>query len=105
MLPEAWKGYGYMGDIFSYEHRAAEKITQDRTVLLLLVHLLSVQDLDAFLAARADSGRNHIWVEFSLLFIRTAFMEQISSPTDFPKSIDLMARLTEGRLSKRRVPE
>jgi CCR4-NOT transcription complex subunit 1 len=70
-----------------------------RTVLLLLVRsrLLSVQDLDAFLAARADSGRNHIWVEFSLLFIRTAFMEQISSPPDFPKLIDLMAKIAEGR--------
>jgi CCR4-NOT transcription complex subunit 1 len=70
-----------------------------RTVLLLLVRsqLLSVQDLDAFLAARADSGRNHIWVEFSLLFIRTAFMEQISSALDFPKLIDLMSRIADGR--------
>merc|ERR1711971_420217 len=41
-----------------------------RTVLLLLVRgrLLSVQELDGFLAARADNGRNHIWVEFSLVF-------------------------------------
>jgi len=70
-----------------------------RTVLLLLVRsqLLSVSDLDTFLAARADSGRNHIWVEFSLLFIRTAFMERISSPSDFPKLIDLMTSIAEGR--------
>lgn len=70
-----------------------------RTVLLLLVRsrLLSVHDLDTFLAARTDNGRNHIWVEFSLLFIRTAFMERISLPSDFPKLMDLMTKIAEGR--------
>lgn len=70
-----------------------------RTVLLLLIrsHLLSVQELDSFLAARADNGRNHIWVEFSLVFIRTAFMERISLPADFPKLVDLMKRIVDVR--------
>ena len=70
-----------------------------RTVLLLLVRsrLLAVNELDGFLAARADNGRNHLWVEFSLLFIRTAFMERISLPADFPKLIDLMTRIADGR--------
>ena len=70
-----------------------------RTVLLLLIRsrLLAVGDLDGFLAARADNGRNPIWVEFSLLFVRTAFMETISTPADFPKLMDLMTRIAEGR--------
>jgi len=70
-----------------------------RTVLLLLVRsrLLSVPEFDNFLAARTDNGRSHIWVEFSLLFIRTAFMERISTPADFPKLIDLMTRIAEGK--------
>lgn len=70
-----------------------------KTILLLLVRsrLLSVHELDVFLAARADQGRNHIWVEFSLLFIRTAFMELIATPSEFPKLIELMTRIVEGR--------
>jgi CCR4-NOT transcription complex subunit 1 len=70
-----------------------------RTVLLLLLRsrLLVVPDLDAFLAARTDNGRNHIWVEFSLFFIRTAFVERIAVPSDFPKLIDLMTRIADGR--------
>lgn len=70
-----------------------------RTVLLLLIRsrLLAVSDLDGFLAARADNGRNPIWVEFSLLFVRTAFMERISAPSEFPKLMDLMTRISEGR--------
>ena len=70
-----------------------------RTVLLLLVrsNLLPSQELDSFLAARTDNGRNHIWVEFALVFIRTAFMEKISLPADFPKLIELMTRIADGR--------
>ena len=70
-----------------------------RTVLLLLVrsHLLAVRDLDSFLAARADQGRNHVWVEFSLVFIRTAFTEKIASAEDFPKLIELMTRIADRR--------
>lgn len=70
-----------------------------RTVLLLLVRsrLLAVNELSQFLAARADNGRNHVWVEFALLFIRTAFMERIALPSDFPKVIDLLTRIAEGR--------
>jgi hypothetical protein len=70
-----------------------------RTILLLLIRsqLLSVHDLDSFLAARANSGRDPIWVEFSLLFIRTAFMERISTASDFPKLVDLMAKIADGR--------
>jgi len=70
-----------------------------RTVLLLLIRskLLAVNELDAFLAARADNGRNAIWVDFSQVFIRTALMERISTPSDFPKLIELMTRIAEGR--------
>lgn len=70
-----------------------------RTVLLLLIrsHLLAVRDLDSFLAARADQGRNHVWVEFSLVFIRTAFTEKIASSEDFPKLIELMTRIADRR--------
>jgi CCR4-NOT transcription complex subunit 1 len=68
-----------------------------RTVLLLLIrsHLLAVRDLDSFLAARADQGRNHVWVEFSLVFIRTAFTEKIATSEDFPKLIELMTRIAD----------
>lgn len=70
-----------------------------RTVILLLIRsrLLAAVDLDGFFAARTDNGRNPIWVEFSLLFVRTAFMERISVPSDFPKLMDLMTRIAEGR--------
>jgi len=70
-----------------------------RTVLLLLVrsNLVSAQELDGFLSSSSDNGRNPVWVEFSLLFIRTAFLEHIASPVDFPKLMELMTNVAEGR--------
>lgn len=70
-----------------------------RTVLLLLVrsNLVSPQELDGFLSTSSDNGRNPVWVEFSLLFIRTAFLERIASPGDFPKLMELMTNVAEGR--------
>ena len=70
-----------------------------RTVLLLLVRsrLLSIRDLDGFLAARSDNGRNALWVEFAIVFLRTALLENIASIVDFPKIVDLMERIVDGR--------
>lgn len=70
-----------------------------RTVLLLLVrsNLVSPKELDGFLSTSSDNGRNPVWVEFSLLFIRTAFLERIALPGDFPKLMELMTNVAEGR--------
>lgn len=70
-----------------------------RTVLLLLIrsNLLAVADLDNFLSARADNGRSAVWVDFAVVFMRTAFVENIAAPTDFPKLVQLMASIAEGR--------
>jgi CCR4-NOT transcription complex subunit 1 len=70
-----------------------------RTVLLLLVrsNLVSPQELDGFLSSSSDNGRNPVWVEFSLLFIRTAFLERIATPSDFPQLMELMTNVADGR--------
>lgn len=69
-----------------------------RTMLLLLVRsrLLAVHELDNFLAARADLGRNHVWIEFSLVFLKTAFEKRIATPSDFPKLLEIMTRIANG---------
>jgi CCR4-NOT transcription complex subunit 1 len=70
-----------------------------RTVLLLLVrsNLVSPQELDGFLSSNSDNAKNPVWVEFSLLFIRTAFLERIASPSDFPQLMELMTNVADGR--------
>jgi len=95
--PQLGKDLGTWATYAPTETEAQKKL--HRTVLLLLVrsNLVSTQELDSFLCASADSGRNPVWVEFSLLFIRTAFLERIAAPSDFPKLMDLMTKIVEGR--------
>eukprot|EP00978_Attheya_sp_CCMP212_P003167 scaffold6570_cov51-Attheya_sp.AAC.6 len=70
-----------------------------RTVLLLLVRssLIPIGELDSFLTRNTDGGRNAVWVEFALLFVRTAVLERIASPSDLPKVMDVMTRIADGR--------
>jgi CCR4-NOT transcription complex subunit 1 len=95
--PQLGKDLGTWATYAPTETEAQKKL--HRTVLLLLVRssLVSTQELDSFLCASADNGRNPVWVEFSLLFIRTAFLERIAAPSDFPKLMDLMTKIVEGR--------
>mmetsp|Transcript_10959 Transcript_10959/g.21740 ORF Transcript_10959/g.21740 Transcript_10959/m.21740 type:complete len:2215 (+) Transcript_10959:404-7048(+) len=72
-----------------------------RTVLLLLVRseLIMISDLDSYLAKNADNGRDPVWSEFLLLFVRTAAMEKIATPTKMPKMISIVQSIAEGRAS------
>ena len=69
-----------------------------RTVLLLLLRsdLLQVIELDSYLFDRIDQGRNMIWLEFTMAFIRTALLEKIVNPKDLPKVMNLLMSLRSG---------
>jgi len=68
-----------------------------RTILLLLMrsHLLDVAKLDEYLEKSMENGRNSIWVQFTLLFVRTAVIEKIFNPTELPKAIAILSRISE----------
>ena len=95
--PQLGKDLGTWATYAPTETESQKKL--HRTVLLLLVRssLVSTQELDSFLCVSTENGRNPVWVEFSLLFIRTAFLERIASPSDFPKLMDLMTKIVDGR--------
>lgn len=72
--------------------------TLHRTVLLLLVRsrLIPISELDTFLAQNMDGGKNSIWIEFCLLFVRTAVLERITQPTDTPKVMEILSLIGKG---------
>lgn len=69
-----------------------------RAVLLLLVrgNLIQIGELDSYLAKNADEGRDQVWLEFLILFVRTAVLESIS-PTKMPKMIYVVQLIAEER--------
>ena len=70
-----------------------------RAVLLLLVRgsLIQIGELDSYLAKNADEGRDQVWLEFLILFVRTAVLESIASPTKMPKMIYIVQLIAEER--------
>jgi CCR4-NOT transcription complex subunit 1 len=73
-----------------------------RTVLLLLMRsrLLIPEDLDRYLAKSMDGGKNALWIEFSVLFVRAAVLEKILSPVDLPKVVDTLKSIADGQGSQ-----
>lgn len=71
-----------------------------RTVLLLLLRsrLVTAADLDAYLSSSMEKNRGAAaWVEFSILFVRTAVLEKIVSPSSLPETVDALQKIGEGR--------
>jgi len=70
-----------------------------RAVLLLLVRsdLIQIGDLDGYLAKNADEGRDQVWLEFLILFVRTAVLENIAPPVKMPKMIHVVQLIAEDR--------
>lgn len=95
--PQLGKDIGTWATYAPTETESQRKL--HRTVLLLLVRsrLVSVAELDEFFSGNASNGRNGVWVEFSLLFMRTAFLERFATPSDFPKLLELMTSIADGR--------
>eukprot|EP00984_Skeletonema_dohrnii_P021519 scaffold10775_cov119-Skeletonema_dohrnii-CCMP3373.AAC.4 len=70
-----------------------------RAVLLLLVRsdLIQISDLDAHLAKSADEGRDQVWLEFLILFVRAATLENIVPPAKMPNMINIVQLIAEDR--------
>ncbi len=70
-----------------------------RAVLLLLVRsdLIQMGDLDSYLAKNADEGRDEVWLEFLILFVRTAVVESIAPPSKMPRMIYVIRMIAEDR--------
>lgn len=70
-----------------------------RAVLLLLVRsdLIQMGDLDSYLAKNSDEGRDEVWLEFLILFVRTAVVENIAPPSRMPKMLHVIRVIAEDR--------
>ena len=70
-----------------------------RAVLLLLVRsdLIQIENLDGYLAKNADEGRDQVWLEFLILFVRTSVLESIAPPAKMPKMINVVQIIADDR--------
>ena len=68
-----------------------------RTVLLLLLRskLFKLSELDEYLSRNMDGGRNIVWLEFTLVILRSALVEKIVNPSDLPKIVNMFHQLSK----------
>jgi len=69
----------------------------NRTILLLLVRskLVKIADLDVFITRSMADGRNSIWIEFAILFVRTAVLEKIAALDELKNTIEMLNKIGE----------
>jgi len=70
------------------------------TILLLLVRsrLIPASEVDESLARNIDGGRNSVWLDFTLLFVRTSVLEGIAKASDMPKVMEVLKIVAEGQV-------
>lgn len=75
------------------------QIKQHRSVMLLLLRerLISPADMDIYLASVIDKNEaSAAWVEFAVLFVRSAVLNKIVSPSGLPKVVAVLKKIADG---------
>ena len=68
------------------------------TVLLLLLRsrLIEISELDEYLSRSMEGGRNIVWLDFTVVFLRTALLEKIVNQKGLPKVMTVVTRVADG---------
>jgi CCR4-NOT transcription complex subunit 1 len=78
---------------FSVSEEGSRKVLRDILTLLMRAKLLSAADVDLYFANNLDGGRNMLWVEMSLAFIRHSLAEGLAATYEYSKVFDIVAQM------------
>ena len=78
---------------FTVSEEASRKVLRDILTLLMRAKLLSAADVDLYFANNLDGGRNMLWVEMSLAFIRHSLAEGLAATYEYSKVFDIVAQM------------
>lgn len=78
---------------FSPNDDSSRKFHRVVLILLLRGKLIRTQELDVYFASCMDGGRNIVWVEVALLFIRQCLAEGLAATYEFANSFDTVSKM------------
>mmetsp|Transcript_6288 Transcript_6288/g.12026 ORF Transcript_6288/g.12026 Transcript_6288/m.12026 type:complete len:2318 (-) Transcript_6288:299-7252(-) len=78
---------------FNVNDEGNRKLHRDILTLLLRAKLLRPQEADVYFAGNLDSGRNMLWVEIALGFIRHCLAEGLAQTYQFSKVFDIVSKM------------
>lgn len=71
----------------------ARKLHRDILTLLMRAKLLRAPEVDTYFANNLDVGRNMVWVELALGFIRHSLAENLAATYEFAKVFDIVSKM------------
>mmetsp|Transcript_25184 Transcript_25184/g.73927 ORF Transcript_25184/g.73927 Transcript_25184/m.73927 type:complete len:2663 (-) Transcript_25184:304-8292(-) len=95
--PQLGQDLGTWATYAPTETDAQRKLHRAILLLLLRSNLVAASEMDAYLARSTDGGKSGVWVEFCVLFVRTAVLEKIATLSDLPLVMEVMTNISEGR--------
>ena len=87
---------------FNVNDEGNRKLHRDILTLLLRAKLLRPQEADLYFAGNLDSGRNMLWVEIALGFIRHCLAEGLAATYQFSKVFDIVSKMRPGNTTIRK---
>ena len=72
---------------------AGKKVHRSLVILLMKARLIQAADVDIYLATFMDGGRNLVWVEIALDFVRQGLAEGLTTIQEFPKTFDIVSKM------------
>ena len=78
---------------FNLSDEGNRKLQRDILTFLLRAKLMRAQDVDIYFAGNLDSGRNMVWVEIALGFIRHCLAEGLAATYEFSKVLDIVSKM------------
>ena len=87
---------------FNVNDETCRKIHRAILLLLMRAKLIRTQEIDAYLSAQMDGGRNMVWVELALSFVRTCLADGVAATQEFSSSFDTVSKMRPANAAVRK---
>ena len=91
--PEVFISWLNLYAVFNFSEESGRKIHRLILIALLKSKLLRPSDIDVYFATNMDSGRNMIWVEIALAFVRQCLSDSIAATYEFTDTFDTVSKM------------
>jgi len=101
-IPELFVSWLNLHANFNLADESGRKVHRTILVALMKAKLVRSTDVDKYLAVNMDSGRNVIWVEQALAFVRQCLADDVASTYEFAEVFDTVSKMKPQNIAVRK---
>ena len=87
---------------FNPNDEISRKMHRAILILLLRVKLIRSQEIDTYFAIYMDAGRNMVWVELALSFVRQCLAEGLAATYEFASTFETVSKMRPANTAVRK---